>query len=116
MMEAKKNGWVEVTKDKATGVHSHIPRTREITCRVCNHLTIHSFGVCPGQVIVQTTAKHQRHITDRVQDILRFVSEAGVNDGGYCHYLLCLIARFFFFFMSVTCSHLGLSTAGKTRW
>lgn len=53
MMEAKKNGWVEVTKDKAT-----------------------------GQVTVQVTAKHQQHITDRVQDILRFVSEAGVNDGG----------------------------------
>jgi hypothetical protein len=23
MMEAKKNGWVEVTKDKATGTHTH---------------------------------------------------------------------------------------------
>jgi hypothetical protein len=74
-------------------------------------------------VTVQVTAKHQQHITDRVQDILRFVSEAGVNDGGYCYYLLSAWVFFFPFFfvlrssVYVSCPHLGVPTAaGKTRW
>jgi len=46
LLEAKKNGWVEVVKDKAT-----------------------------GKTMVQPTANHQESISDRVRDILLIISK-----------------------------------------